>query len=480
MRNSVKKTLLLSACFLFSFSLLHSQKLVSTQELLLSYLENDIELQKLTLSAQKAELSEKSVKIENGFDVSLSSGTVTIKPSADGTKITAKPKAEVSVLPVGNLGLGAETSITSSNDETKLKDTTFSASIDLISDKNASRKVSIMKAERSRLEAVRAVNARAISAEKEFYTELKSLLNSINSIIKAQSSYYSDTISFEQTKAKGYSATSSTYRLAQMKVVSDQHEIESSIKELQHDYTVFYKKCGYDIELNDLSDIMNLVPQDIEEVEAVNVSDFEKELYTKIESAEWTNKINNLERTSKKSFSLSFNGGYTLDNSTTNSDTVNAGVSGSYQGLSLSGGVMFPVGTEKNDPTFTVSAGISLNSFLKSNITTKQNKLSNEQELLDIQSANNAYETYIVSAQKNLEQLNWEINTTKESSDMYEELERDLASWYQNGIISQSEYLSAKTNSDQYKLKTIINKLDILIYNDEVKSNFVTVKSDIK
>ena len=474
----MKKILILTACFLFSFSILHGQELIPTQELLLSYLENDIELQKLTLSAQKAQLSEESVKIDNGFDISLSSGTVTIKTDKTGTKISARPKAEIDVIPAGNLVLKGETNLTQSStektsSETKLSDTTISASIDIISDKNSSRKVSLMKAERSRIEAERAVKTRAIAAEKEFYTELKNLLNSINSIIKSQSSLYSDTINFEQTKAKGYSTSSSTYRLAQMKVVSDTHSVNSGIKDFINDYIVFYKKCGFDIQISEEIDFMTLVPSDIQNVDPLNAETFNKEDYTKLESANWNHTINSIERKAKRNFSLSANGGYTIDNSTTKSDTVNAGLSSTYRGLTLGAGVELPVGVKDSNPVFSVSASISLNSFRKASITTKTNELAEEQELLDIQSAETSYITYLITAKQNLEQLLWEQNTTMESYDMYEELEKDLAAWYKNGVISESEYLSAKTNYNQYKVQTIINKINLLIYNDEVKSNFV-------
>ena len=399
----MKKILLTVAAVIFSITSLNALELVPTENLLISYLENDVELKKLTLAAQKTELSQQSVNIDNGFDVSLSSGTVTIAPSADGTKITAKPKAQADILPTSNLSLSAETNVTSNSDEIKFSDTTFSASVDIISDKNGSRKVSLEKAERATLEANRAVNARAVAAEKEFYTELKNILNSITSVIKNQATLYSDTISFEQTKAKGYSQSSSTYRLAQMKVISDQHTVDSGIKELIHDYVVFYKKCGYDLHFQDETDITALVPSDIPDVDAIDAESLDRELFSKIESATWTNYINSLERDSKKSFSLSATGGYTIDNSTTKSDTVNAGISAGYQGLSLGSGVLIPV--DGSNPTFTVTASLSLNTFRKAAITAKQNDIAEEQELLDIQSAQTAYRTYIVSAKQSLEQL---------------------------------------------------------------------------
>ena len=63
--------------------------LPDTTTLLLSYVENDTELKNLTINAKKAALSYKSTMIDNGFDVTLSSGTITLQMSDDGSKLSA-------------------------------------------------------------------------------------------------------------------------------------------------------------------------------------------------------------------------------------------------------------------------------------------------------------------------------------------------------------------------------------------------------
>ena len=57
---------------------------------------------------------------------------------------------------------------------------------------------------------------------------------------------------------------------------------------------------------------------------------------------------------------------------------------------------------------------------------------------------------------------------------MYESLEKDMAGLYKQGYISETEYLSSKNNLNSSIIKKISNMIDLIIYNDEVISNFVS------
>ena len=65
--------------------------------LLFGYLKNDLSLQKSALTAENKALSYDSTKIQNGIELTLSSGTVKIQSSSDGTKYTFSPSASLSV-----------------------------------------------------------------------------------------------------------------------------------------------------------------------------------------------------------------------------------------------------------------------------------------------------------------------------------------------------------------------------------------------
>ena len=259
---------------------------------------------------------------------------------------------------------------------------------------------------------------------------------------------------------------------------------------------VFYKKCGFDIQLDENVDLMSLVPSDIEAIEPVDVSSFDKELYSEIESANWSHTINSMERSSKKTYSLTASAGYTLDNSSTKTDTVDAGLNGSIGGLTLGLGVSMPLegtgssktesgsgapGSSKssNSPTFTLSATLTPNTFRKNSITKQQNELTEEQELISIESAESNYQTKVVELQQKLDSLLWEKETAEKNLSMYEDLERDMSKLYSQGYISETEYLSSKNNLNSNIIKRISNLIDLIIYNDDVISNFVNEKFEI-
>lgn len=473
--------------------------LPDTTTLLLSYVENDSELKTLTINAKKAALSYKSTMIDNGFDVTLSSGTITIQTSDDGSSITAKPSVKAKLPQASNLSINGQTNVSYIDSDTKVSNTSLSLGVDIISSSILSNKITKLKAERSVTEAQRKIEKRAIAAEKEFYTELKKLLSSISSIISKQETLYTDSLDFEAKKVQGYSKSSSTYRKAELKVKSDEREIQSAVRSFIYDSVVFYKKCGYDIELNENVDLMSLVPSDIEAIEPVDVTTLDKELYTEIESTSWTHTINSMERKTKRSFSLSASGGYTFDNSSTNSDTVDAGLSSTIGGITLGAGVSFPVNEKESStgtnsgmggigagskgsssPTYTLSATISPSTFLKNSITKQQNELSEEEELLAIESAENNYQTRVVELQQKLETLLWEKESAEANLSMYEDLERDMSVLYKQGYISETEYLSSKNNLNSNLIKKVSNLIDLIIYNDDVISNFVSKKFEIQ
>lgn len=469
---------LLSAWFINFY--LFSFETISTSTLLLSYLENDNDLQDSIIEAQKAKLSYDSTKIENGFDITLSTGKIKInsKTQTDGTTNTTfsiEPEATATIPNLSNLSLTVSSDISVSGETKEVSNSSISASVDIIGDASITRKISLMKAKRTYTEAKRKMQNQAISAEKTFYSELKNILNSTNEIISAQSDLYSDKIDFETIKAKGYSLSSSTYRLSQMKVLSDEHDIESQTRTLIHDYVVFYKKCGYDITLEEKFDFYDLIPSDITFVEPLNIHNFNPDLYAETENALWTYEYNSLSRKTGKFFTLSANGGYTIKNSDTNSNTVDIGISSKIGGVNLSAGVSVP--TQKTSPSYTFSASVNPNTFRKSSITEQQNSLNEQQELLAIDSARLEFETKVVDYDQSLEDLQWTKKTNDESYEMYSTLEKDLLNYYKQGLITESEYLSAQTNARQYAVKKIINAIDFIIYNDEIITMFVDENS---
>ena len=221
------------------------------------------------------------------------------------------------------------------------------------------------------------------------------------------------------------------------------------------------------------------MPKTIQYVEPVDILAFEKNQYASIEKAVWTYEYNSLERKSVKNVTLSANAGYTLKNSSTASsasrsdmsDTVDAGATAGLYGLSLGAGVSFPVENPRN-PVYSLSASVDPAEFRKARITTEKNGYSEEQDLIAIQSAEEDYDTSVVDQQQSLSDIIWSRQTNAETYEMYVRLEKDMAEYLKAGIITESEYLNAFANREQYRLQLLINDIDLIIYNNTTKLLF--------
>lgn len=443
------------------------------------YLENDIELKKLALEVKKSSLEQKKTSIENGFDISLSTGTAKFRFNGQNTSVSFNPSAKIAVPKASNLSVSASSKIEITDGNSNSADTSISFEIDLISAAPLKRKILLLKSERSLLEAKRNLQNRALKAEKEFYTKLKQLFQGAGEISTAKNNLYEDTVSFEEIKAKGYSKNSSKYRQAELKVLSDRHEVETKIHDFEHDCAVFASECETEFspEKNGSDGAMNFLPEKIPEVSAVNILDFEKQFYTKIENAVHEHKIAEMQRAAEKDFSLSANGGYTFKNSNTSfsssssgADTIDASLSATFQGVSIGAGIFVP--TDGSSPTYSATATVKPNSFKTSKIQKQTNSFSAEEELIAIKSAEKDYETDIVDKQTELNDIKWSKQTNEKTFDMYKNLAADMEKLFSQGLVRESEYLNAEANKELYGFKILINDIDLIIYNNSTKLLF--------
>lgn len=450
------------------------------QTMLESYLQNDLELKRLSLEYQKSQISTKKTGIENGVSVELSSGTAKFQFSGDSTSVQVSPSVSVGVPQASNLTFKASSTLKIVDGENNSSDSSVSLGVDIISITALNRTISLKKAARTELEARRALQNRALEAEKEFYNELKTLFNSASTIVSKQKDLYDDTISFDEIKAKGYSASSSKYRQAQMKVLSDQHEIETEIRTLEHDCAVFASKCSIIFEPG--THPKDFLPDEIPQTEAVDILSFAKSDYTKIESAQYAHELAELQRRADKDFTLTANGGYTLKNSNTSfnssntsnsekSDTVDVGINATWQGLTLGAGANIPIASTE-DTVYTLSATLKPNTFRTKRLTKQEYQLTEEQENISIQSAEDNYYTDVVDKQTELEAILWSKKTNGETFDLWDTLEKDEKRWLDEGLVKESEYLNAFANKELYRLKSLINDIELIIYNNTTKLLF--------
>lgn len=440
------------------------------------FLENDLELKKLALELNKEKLKSQETSIDNGFDIQLSTGTATFQFSDQQTSISFKPSATIKLPQASNLSLTAATDISIKDNETTLKDSSISLSADIISGNLTTRKINLLTAEHNLLSAKRKLQNRALEAEKEYYTQLKNLYNTASNIISKQKDLYDDTISFEEIKAKGFSKSSSKYRQAEMKVMSARHEVETKIHDMDHDCAVFASKC--DTKLAEKEKPFDFLPKKIPEVEPIDILSFPRTTYTKIADATYAQTLAELKRKADKDFTLSANAGYTFGNTKAkssndeNSDTVDFGATAGYSGVSLNAGVSLPVTGDNHSPIYKISASVNPNKFRKTKIKNQTDEINIQEEKLSILSAIDAYETSVVDKQTELSDIQWSTKSNLETLDMFSTLESDLKKYLEAGVITQSEHLNAFANKEQYRIKHLIDCINLIIYNNETKLLF--------
>ena len=471
-----KKSLTAIGFFIFSFSLLSAGDLTLT-DYLKGWIENDRDLKNASINLQKASLSNEKSLIQNGFDITLSSGNMTFKTINGDGKFTLSPSIKASLPVARNLSVNLESDISVSS-SSNIENTSISASMDIINTDKEKRELTKKKNQRSVLEATRQIESKAQDAEKNFYNEIKSLLKTSESISNTKNTLYSDKITFEKIKTQGYSETSSSYRLAEMKVNNGIHSIETYERTLSHNYELFLLKCGFKENETSYEDFLSILGKESEtsELKPLTFDDFKKENFKQLENALWTQSINSLSRESSKNYSLKGTAGYTFKNSNTNnSDTVNAGITSTVLGMNLSAGISMPVSNDAS-PAFTAGISFSPNTLRLQKIEKLEDGLSEESENLSIDTALSNYNLAEADNRQTVKDLEWSKSTVEENLSMYTKTEKDMKYYFDRGIITESEYLSAKSNKEKYEIEKILSLLDIIISNCQTQSLFYTDK----
>jgi hypothetical protein len=499
-------SLLITAGTLFAED---AQKL---DNLLAGYLKNDLELQKCVLTAQSKQIALNSSKIQNGISVELSTGQMQIQSSADKTKISVKPQATVSVPKANGLELTASVPVTVEDGQKSVSNGSIGLSAEIIGSSRDKAKLSEIQAERALTQAERAVRDRALTAEKEFYEELKTLYNYAIKISSLKNDLYDDQLDLKVLETQGYSKTSAKYRQAYLQVQSDERDIMEQQRIFERQTAVFAKKCGFEYsrgssyggktgDSNQDGEIaytssMEFLPSSIPEVSEVNIFDFDSSTYSKIESASWDKYIGNLQRKSNSDSYLKAGVGYIInndfladDNSSSKSDSVEGTLSWNWGGLTASAGVGLPTGSsiagdnsidtisKTFNPYYTLSFAINPGDFLVSKNDREQDKIDSKIEDIALKSAQDDWETEILERTNEYHDLKWAQNSYAEEYKLYTQLESDMKKWLAQGNVTESDYLDALNNKEKARLNIMINSIEQIIYNNEVKLLFTADSS---
>ena len=496
--------------FLVSFSLFWTQFLAAESNLpslLFGYLKNDLSLQKYTLTAQAKALDFDTTKIENGLSFTLSTGTVKIQSSSDGTKYTFTPSASLEIPELNDTSLSVSLPMTKksgyeSTNGTFLDDGNIKLSTGIVTSAPLKRKITLLESEREYTEALRDAQNQALTVENEFYTNLKTIYGYVKDVLEAKNDLYDDELSLRVLEVQGYSKTSASYRTKYLECQSDRRTVAENLRKLERETAVFAVKCGAAYERvftpenfekgkaeelgnRAFESVMNFLPSEIPGVEMEDVLSYKAEDYTKSESAEWSKYISDLKRKTDYTLEVGAYAGYTFNESTSKYDTADGGITFDWRGITASAGVSVPTGQNlfplngtstgiaSKSPVYTFSLTLSPNTWRLASIDKKQDELNSKIDEIAVKSAADDYDTAVLDKLTERGDLKWSEKSYAEEYDMYSQLEYDMDKWLSQGSVTQSDYLDAANNRDKAKINILINAVEKIIYNNNVKLLFV-------
>ena len=477
--------------------------------LLFGYIKNDLTLQKYTLTAESKLLEYDSTKIENGISLTLSTGTVKIQTSSDGTKYTFTPSASLEIPELHDTTVSASLPMTKksgyaleSENGTFLDDGSVKISTGIITSAPLKRKITLLEAERAYTEAKRNAQNQALTVENEFYTNLKTLYSYVSDVLSKKDELYDDEVDLKVLTAQGYSKTSASYRTKYLECQSDRRNVHEALRKLERETAVFAMKCGaeynrvfdpqsFDSEKSEeiseqaLASVMEFLPTDIPAIEMEDVLSYKSDDYSDTESAVWSKYIGDLKRKSDYTLEVGAYAGYTINESASTYDTLDGGITFDWRGISLSAGVSVPTGTNlfpldssatgiaSKSPVYTFALTLTPNTWRLASIDKKQDELNSKIDEIAVKSAADDYETALIDKLTERGDLTWSEKSYAEEYDMYSQLEYDMDTWLKQGSVTESDYRDAENNRSKAQMNILINAVEKIIYSNEVKLMFV-------
>jgi hypothetical protein len=433
--------------------------------LLAGFLENDTELQGLAIKAQQAGISRDRTGIENGFDLTLSSGTMRLYAENGDASFSVEPEAALSFPAFNDTSFLVSVPMTvnagTGEQNLSLENTQVSLSTALINPTGKQRKVDVLKADRAATEARRALSRRALSAEKEFYEALAALYENAVEALTSEEEAYTKEIELALAQSQGHHPSSVHYRTIQLEAADAHRSAAEQRRSLERKTTVFARNCG----IATLARLPESIPAADLEHQGEFGQDTEKSRFTEIESALWNSYIGGLSRDAAGNLALSAQGGVTTSNThLDNRTSTDAGLTLGWKGLSISAGSQFPLSGNDKSPAFTLSLGFNAVRQRTAALTEAEKSLEAQMEALAVMNAEKAWEETLDSMRSEREDLRWEKNRLVEQHELYRELALDTAAWYERGIVTESEYRKAVTNEERSRCRLLAADVKIRIY----------------
>ena len=445
---------------------------VTIESMLAAYISNDRQTQILAAQYQQAVLSHESVQNSTGLDVELSTGTVSIRAG----QFRAEPAVTLSMPTLNGTVVAASVpvSVYGTDGKASVGGSSVSIETEILGGGAMQQRLSLVKSQRNVLEFRRSLEEHLLSTEYDFYSNLKSIYTEYASVLSAQNTLYEEKIDLDAIVVQGYGPKSSRYRTAQLEMLNAQHIADERQRRLERSVEKFAQKCNLDpkkLTANEIPDVSLQLESSgiLEEPVTDSVHN-----YKAMEKAEWNMEITKLEQKADSQVSLYAGAGYTHKNTTfADNDTVNASLSLGLFGARLSAGVAVPVTGESRTPAAQFSLSWSPSDLKSDRIKKQQNALDVHLALLQIQEAQESYETDMEDSLTDRTDLLWTRQLNLEQAELYRELVDDMASWFAAGYVTDSENRQAQVNLQNALIQCRITDIELLLNSIKTKMLFV-------
>ena len=449
--------------------------------LLAGRLEQDSVLKTRAIELRQAELSRSESAVTNGFSVKLNTGSLVFRFDGEGS-FEAEPSISLELPAANNAALTVSSPLlSSSGNGVEVSNTAFTLSVDVTGNNRKKREVELLQAGRAVTEARRALQKRTLETEKEFYQALRGLYEQEAALHTKNETRWTEELEFTVVRAQGYDESSATFRAARMELAKAEREALEAERRLRRDIAVFARDCGRE-SLDALPESVPAPPSGGPEGGAadsgglLSLAAFDRSRYTELEGAEWRRYINTLSREADGELGVRLEGGGTLNNTAFQSGTdggthsLNAGLSLSWRGFTLSGGLEFPLGgaTQGGGPALKLSLGLDSESLALAPLKKQQDALAAQKELIEIKNSGRDWGDLLASTERERSDLLWQRGERAEQLELYSELEADMLIWFGQGVIPESEYRRAEANRENARYNCLITDTDMILYQIEI------------
>jgi hypothetical protein len=460
--------MIITAAFFLHPAVFAEDGVPAIERLLAGYLENDAALRELAVKTRQAELARERAGIKQGFDFNLSTGNTRLSFENGGTELSVAPKAELSLPALNGTSLIFSTPMVveggGSGSGFALENAQLSLSTNITSKYRKQREITLLKADRALLEARRALNERALLAEKTFFETLRSLYDAEIQALSNEENAYTKEIELAVAVSQGHPPSSVKYRTLKLEAEDALRAAEEERRLLARKIAGFSRDCGLEF---------NVMPQykaqSVEgnalESEADFGQDEQKPRFSAVESAKWRAFLGKLERDAAGDLEIKAQGGFTAWN--TNFDkqlSADAGITLDWKGMIFALGTQVPIYGEEKYPAFSLSLGFQAGKHRAAALTGEEKRLAAETESLAVMNASRAWEDAVDTVRDERDGLIWEKQRLAQQHTLYAELLRDTQALYNQGYISESEYGKTVANEKRAKYRLLAVEVKIRVH----------------